>query len=61
VQAAERENASPQAQPQTLPQRDATAQIDFMGQLERLGELHQKGILTDEEFDVKKAYILSRV
>ncbi len=31
-----------------------------MWQLERLAELRDKGILTDEEFSVKKAEILKR-
>ncbi|MFL4478579.1 PH domain-containing protein [Paeniglutamicibacter sp. ORCA_105] len=34
---------------------------DPMAQLERLGELHAKGILTDEEFQAQKAQILSRM
>ena len=29
-----------------------------MAQLEKLGDLHAKGILTDEEFAAKKAQIL---
>jgi hypothetical protein len=31
---------------------------DQLAQLEKLGELHQQGILTDEEFSAKKAQIL---
>lgn len=31
---------------------------DTFAQLERLGELHQKGILTDEEFAAQKAKLL---
>jgi hypothetical protein len=31
---------------------------DDIDQLERLGELHEKGILTREEFETKKAIIL---
>jgi Short C-terminal domain len=34
---------------------------DPMRQLERLAELHDKGILTDEEFSLKKAEILKRL
>jgi hypothetical protein len=29
--------------------------------LERLAELHRKGILTDEEFTTKKAELLNRI
>jgi hypothetical protein len=31
---------------------------DYMQELEKLGELHEKGILTDEEFAAKKKQIL---
>ena len=34
---------------------------DFIAQLEKLGELRDKGILTNEEFEVKKKEILSRL
>lgn len=34
---------------------------DPLGQLERLGELRDKGILTNEEFEAKKADILGRL
>lgn len=43
------------------PQNGGPEQPDPMTQLERLGELHTKGILTDEEFSTKKADILSRL
>jgi hypothetical protein len=33
---------------------------DIFAALEKLGELHAKGILTDEEFASKKAELLSR-
>ncbi|MET3934869.1 PH domain-containing protein [Arthrobacter sp. OAP107] len=33
---------------------------DFIAQLERLGELHAKGILNDEEFQAQKAILLSK-
>lgn len=35
------------------------AQSDPMAQLRELGDLHQKGILTDEEFAAQKAKILA--
>lgn len=31
---------------------------DQLGELEKLGQLHAQGILTDEEFSAKKAQIL---
>ena len=34
------------------------AQDDYLDELERLGELHEKGILTDEEFEAKKKQLL---
>ncbi|WP_344074910.1 SHOCT domain-containing protein, partial [Nocardiopsis metallicus] len=30
-------------------------------QIERLGDLHAKGLLTDEEFSAKKAELLDRI
>ncbi|MDJ0358449.1 PH domain-containing protein [Paenarthrobacter sp. PH39-S1] len=43
----------------TPPQPSAAPAIDVIGQLERLSELHAKGILNDEEFQAQKAIILS--
>ncbi len=37
------------------------SQNDILTALERLGDLHQKGILSDEEFKSKKAELLSRL
>jgi membrane protease subunit (stomatin/prohibitin family) len=34
---------------------------DVMGTLERLGEMKTKGILTQEEFDAKKAELLKKL
>ncbi|NEJ11323.1 SHOCT domain-containing protein, partial [Rhizobium leguminosarum] len=34
---------------------------DVIRKIERLGELHAKGILTDDEFATKKAELLSRI
>jgi hypothetical protein len=36
----------------------APSEDDQLAQLEKLGDLHAKGILTDEEFSAKKAQIL---
>jgi hypothetical protein len=46
------------------PEREAPAGTDadvVLAALERLGDLHQRGILTDEEFAAKKAELLSRL
>ncbi len=37
------------------------AQEDPIKMLEKLGELHAKGILTQQEFDAKKAELLSKI
>lgn len=39
----------------------AVAKPDIVGQIRQLGELHQAGILTDEEFSAKKAELLKRL
>ena len=44
------------AQPATASQAP-----DVMDQLKKLGELRDAGVLTDEEFEVKKAELLSRL
>ena len=50
------EMAAPaQAAPQAAP---AEAAPDPIAQLKELGELHQSGVLTDEEFAAQKAKIL---
>jgi Short C-terminal domain len=46
------------------PEREASAGTGadvVLAALERLGDLHQRGILTDEEFAAKKAELLSRL
>ena len=40
------------------PAPAAAAQPDLMDQLQKLGELHASGVLTDEEFAAQKARIL---
>jgi hypothetical protein len=50
--------------PAPSPERASSAGTDAdaaLAALERLGDLHQRGILTDEEFAAKKAEILSRL
>jgi hypothetical protein len=38
-----------------------TAVPDVIGQIEQLGKLHDAGVLTNEEFEVKKAELLGRL
>jgi uncharacterized membrane protein YebE (DUF533 family) len=57
--AAQDEAAQEQAPPEAAaPPAPATAESDLNTQLTQLAELHDKGILTDEEFAAKKAQIL---
>ena len=57
--AAQDEAAQEQAPPEAAaPPPPATAESDLNAQLTQLAELHDKGILTDEEFAAKKAQIL---
>jgi hypothetical protein len=45
--------------PATPPQAPAPAgQVDVIDQLTRLGERHQQGVLTDDEFAAEKAKLL---
>ncbi len=41
-----------------MDQVDAADEEDYIDQLERLGALHDQGVLTDEEFAAKKAQLL---
>jgi predicted Zn-dependent peptidase len=41
--------------------RSADQSEDVFAALERLAELHRKGILTEEEFTTKKAELLNRI
>jgi hypothetical protein len=46
----------------TFSSNDANrTQQELLTALERLGDLHQRGILTDSEFQAKKAELLSRI
>ncbi len=48
-----------QEEAQQAPAQEPTSSgDDQMKQLEKLGQLHESGILTDEEFSAKKAQIL---
>ena len=49
----------PAAEPvYAAPAPAAAPENDMMSQLKQLGELHEQGILTDEEFAAQKAKIL---
>lgn len=48
----------PSAPPAAPP---ASAKEDIMGQLAQLGQLRDAGVLTNDEFDAKKADLLSRL
>lgn len=49
-----------QAYQQAPPPPAAPAADDMLDQLKQLGELHDAGVLTDEEFAAQKAKILSQ-
>ncbi len=53
--------AAPQQAPpqQAAPAEPAAPAADPIQQLKELGELHQSGVLTDEEFAVQKSKILN--
>lgn len=56
------DNQAAQAQQEQQTQAaSAPSQEDAMAQLQKLGELHTAGILTDEEFASKKQDILSKI
>lgn len=62
---AERDQAYHQAEAQQMQPAPAPAPAaaagsdDMLDQLERLGKLHEQGVLTDDEFAAEKARILS--
>jgi membrane protease subunit (stomatin/prohibitin family) len=47
-----------QQQQAEQPVAQAPSEDDQMAQLEKLGQLHDSGVLTDEEFSAKKKQIL---
>lgn len=49
------------APPPSSPATEAGAADDIFFKIERLAELRQKGVLTDDEFSAKKAELLSRL
>jgi hypothetical protein len=46
---------------QPVDQEQAAPAEDIPGELKQLGELHSSGVLTDDEFNAKKADLLSRM
>jgi hypothetical protein len=46
------------AQPAPAPAPAAPAESDMISQLKQLAELHDQGVLTDEEFAAQKAKLL---
>lgn len=56
---AEKEAAQQPAQPAAAaPAEPADAPVDPVAEIERLGALHEKGLLSDEEFAAAKAKLL---
>lgn len=51
----------PYSQPQSPPSGPSSSSGDIIAAIERLGQLRERGILTDEEFTSKKAELLSRL
>jgi hypothetical protein len=47
------------APPPPAPAPAAPAEDDMLARLEKLGQLHEAGVLTDEEFAAQKAKILA--
>jgi hypothetical protein len=52
---------APPSNPQNSNWSSPQSQTDVFSALERLGQLHQSGILSDEEFRTKKAELLARL
>src|SRR3954451_22415597 len=48
-------------QPQYQPQQNSNDQVDVTQQLQKFAELHQKGALTDSEFQQLKMKLLSQM
>ena len=57
--AAPDQQAAAQQAPPPPPPAPAAAEEDPIEQLQKLGKLHEQGILTDEEFAAEKAKILN--
>ena len=57
--AQEQQQAEQQMAAQAPPQQMAAPEADPMAKLKELGQLHDSGVLTDEEFSAAKAKILN--
>ena len=53
--------ASPAVNPVAPPASGAAGTVDVADELKKLGELHATGVLTDDEFQAKKAELLKRL
>jgi Short C-terminal domain len=53
-----KEDFSSREQPTAATQATAPAEPEYVGELERLAQLREQGILSDEEFEAKKKQIL---
>ncbi|MEN3212971.1 SHOCT domain-containing protein [Methylorubrum populi] len=51
----------PSPSPSPSPAASGTGSADILSVLERLAELHKKGVLTEAEFSAKKAELLARL
>ena len=56
IEALQQQKQQPQTQTQTQPQQE-----DITQKLQKYADLHQKGILSDEEFQKLKAELLSKI
>jgi Short C-terminal domain/Domain of unknwon function (DUF3824) len=52
------QQAAAYEQQQMAPQQAAPAEPDYMAELEKLGQLKNQGIITEDEFQAKKKQIL---
>jgi hypothetical protein len=55
---AQQDQAASEQQPAYVEPAQAPAQDDMLDQLAKLGQLHDSGVLTDEEFETQKTRIL---
>jgi hypothetical protein len=53
-----KEDFSSREQPTAAAQATAPAEPEYVGELERLSQLREQGILSDQEFEAKKKQIL---
>ncbi len=53
-----KENFTSREQPTAAAPATAPAEPEYVGELERLAQLREQGILSDEEFEAKKKQIL---